>query len=256
VPDPELTLLRALFEGDADGAAAAFAADPVLDAPLAERAVGFAALDRLVRRWPRLFGGGAPQAIEPRHRTAAGARTVCEAIVALDRVHLPIAVVGERTGDVLREARVYHFRKPFPHVGERRRPAFEVGDRAEPGRAEELPDVNARYFRAYAEGDLDGLMALFAEEAYLQAGLIRLTSRTDLRAFFARGIGRGLSMRFDAATDDGTTFVLEFTRLREPVSGGLAAYERTGDGRLAAIRIYDDGDPEVMLGPRPEAAIS
>ena len=55
-------------------------------------------------------------------------------------------------------------------------------------------------------------------------------------------------LRDDAVTDDGRTVFMEFSvvgwngkeRPEERWEAGLAVYERSRDGLMAAIRIYDD----------------
>jgi hypothetical protein len=253
--DPPLApgLLTALFAGDAEGVLALFGPHPVLDTPRAERAEGTASVGRLAGAWTTLYDRVALRELHVVAHTAQDDRLVTETHAALDlgakeRI-LPIAVVcvaGER--GLLREARVYHSERLLTGKRGRRRPPFPSKPGATGGRAEELPDINAAYFRAVSSGDVDAVMDVFAPGAYLAAGSRRVTRRAEIRTIYEALAERGgVQLEFNTPTDDGHTCVLEFTSLREPPVGGLAVYERHESGRIAAIRMYDEFDPDELL---------
>jgi hypothetical protein len=251
---PAIGLLRALFAGDAGRVVAHFDSDPVVDAPRAERAEGTADVERLAMTWPDLYEGAALRELRGVAHTAQDDRVVTELHAALagpaGELLLPVAVVCVVGEDGrLREARIYHPERLVSGRRGRRRPPFQPPPAAAAGRANELPDVNAAYFRAVSGGDVDAVMDLFAPRAYLAAPSRRVTRTAEIRAIYEALAERGgLRLAFNAQTDDGRTFVLEFTSLREPPTGGLAAYERDESGKIAGIRMYDEFDPDELLG--------
>jgi SnoaL-like domain len=253
-PSPGTGLLTALFAGDAGRVVALFDSDPVVDAPRAERAEGATNVQRLATAWPALYEGAALRELRTIAQTAQDDRLVTELHAVLagraGELLLPVAVVCVAGEDRrLREARIYHPERLVSGRRGRRRPPFQPPPAEAAGRAGELPDVNAAYFRAVSGGDVDAVMELFAPGAYLAAPSRRVTRRAEIRAIYEAMAERGgLRLAFNARTDDGRTFVLEFTSLRESPTGGLAAYERHESGKIAGIRMYDEFDPDELLG--------
>ncbi len=143
-----------------------------------------------------------------------------------------------------------------PHVlqpGAGRRPAPLPG----PGAPARLPRTARRCRRpvpsSVAAGDSASIVSTFASDGYLREPIgdhaVHRGSE-ELQSFFARcfSAGGGLSLEQCATTDDGVRCVLEYNWLRwgghelSP-QAGLGVWERTPDGRLAAVRLYDDLEP-------------
>ena len=75
---------------------------------------------------------------------------------------------------------------------------------------------------------------------------------SELRAFFTTcfSAGGGIGLQHCSVTDDGVRCGLEYNCVRwgsydMPPQPGLAVFERSSDGLLAAARVYDDVEPPV-----------
>jgi limonene-1,2-epoxide hydrolase len=113
---------------------------------------------------------------------------------------------------------------------------------------DELPiDTVRRFCAAWAEGDLDALMAFFAEDAvYHNIPVAPVTGRDQIRSTvegFTAGV-ESVEFRLDAVAADGGTVLTErldvFTfpngRIELPVMGTF----EVRDGKIAAWRDYFD----------------
>jgi hypothetical protein len=119
--------------------------------------------------------------------------------------------------------------------------------------ATDLPDVVGHYQAALTAGDLDAVMATFEADGYYREPIgPHATHRgpAELRSFFTRTFssGGGIGLQDCAVTDDGVRCALEYNCVRWgrhdlPPQAGLAVCERGPDGRLAAVRVYDDVTP-------------
>jgi hypothetical protein len=111
-------------------------------------------------------------------------------------------------------------------------------------------DVVGRYQAALNAGDADAIVGTFAPDGYYREPIgPPLTHRgtAELRSFFTRcfSAGGGIGQEHCVVTDDGVRCALEFNCLRWgshdlPPQAGIAVYERSPDGLLAAARVYDD----------------
>jgi hypothetical protein len=120
----------------------------------------------------------------------------------------------------------------------------------------DLPDVVGRYQAALTAGDLDAVLETFDTDAYYREPIgPHATHRgpAELRSFFTRTFssGGGIGLQDCAMTDDGVRCVLEYNCVRWgshdlPPQAGLAVCERGPDGRLAAVRVYDDVSPPAL----------
>jgi hypothetical protein len=249
---PEYRLIAALFAGDADAALATFDGTPRLDAPRVGKVDSVDALRELATSWAGMFGvePGAP--VRPRFRTVEDDRAVSEVILpdaGPANVELPIAIMGELSGDRLRDARVYYYQKPVTGTDGRRGTPFERRPDERLGRAEDMPDINAAYFRAVSAWDLEAAMAVFGDDAYIEVGGATITGRERIRRLYEHFFGNEVRLLFSTLTDDATTLVLEWTSGGDgDRESGLAAYDRDESGRLGAIRMYDNFDPRVVEG--------
>jgi hypothetical protein len=73
---------------------------------------------------------------------------------------------------------------------------------------------------------------------------------SELHSYFSRCFSAegGVGLQDCAVTDDGTRCALEYNCVRWgnhdlPAQAGIGVYERSPDGLLAAVRIYDDVEP-------------
>ena len=163
----------------------------------------------------------------------------------------PVAVVAESNDDLSVVFRTYCSQQPVD--GRRHlRPAILE---SEAGLSD---DQVGRYFRAVADGDVDGVVGMFAPDGYLREPIgERRTHRgaDELRAFFTDAfIDGGIGLTPCVVTDDLERCAVEYTCRRwgtQQLSpqAGIAVFERTANDRLAAVRVYDDIE---QPGPRPD----
>jgi hypothetical protein len=114
-------------------------------------------------------------------------------------------------------------------------------------------DVVGRYWRALEAGDADAIVADFHPDGYYREPIgPHATHRgpAELRSYFTRcfSAGGGISLQGCLVTDDGTRCAVEYNCVRWgdhdlPPQAGLGVWERGPDGRLAAVRVYDDVEP-------------
>jgi hypothetical protein len=225
---------------------------PVLDDPRVGRVEGARGLRAFVTgtaEWLRERDA----VVENVALTRTPTRTVEEVVLNLladhgARVELPVAIVTDRNPDrTLKVVRVYH--STWPLTGEHRvRPPLLPAD----------PNLHPEgtpgdYQRALAEGDLAGIVATFEPEGYARepSGAYYLHRGAEAlyelyRHLFANAGGIGLE--HCTLTDDGVRCAIEYNCVRWgdteiPPQAGVAVYERSSGGLLAAARIYDDVEP-------------
>lgn len=256
---PEFRLLDALFRSDADAAAALFAEAPVVDAPWVGKVEGESALRELARRWPAQFHVAPGEHLQPRTRIREGDRAVSEAwamVKGLDGrpIRLPIAVSADLAPDGrLNRARIYHYMKAITGEPGSRPTPFEAKPDSRPGRAEDLPDVNADYFRAVSTFDVEMMMGLFGDGAYMEGGVWRFTTPAQLRKVYEHFLtGEKMEILFSAMTYDGVNFALEWSAGHLAHSeSGLTVYERNAEDKLVSVRMYDFFDLNDIPGATP-----
>jgi hypothetical protein len=179
-------------------------------------------------------------------------RGVEEVVLRLDgdggRVGLPLALAADRDEDErILELRLYF--STWPLTGRHRdRPPL-----LQPDLGLRVPGVVAEHQRALAAGDVEAILAAFEPDGLLRepAGDAHVHRGTGaLRALYERSFanGGGIALEHCAATDDGRACALEYNLVawgRTPLSpaAGLAVYVRGDSGKLAAVRLYHDGDP-------------
>jgi SnoaL-like domain len=186
--------------------------------------------------------------------TVVGWRAVVELLahVVIDGrpVAWPVTVVAECPDDGSAVFRSYCSQWPISGRHQVRPPVREPVPEYPPG-------VVGRYLAALAAGDADAVVGTFAPGGYL-----RETSGPDhqhrgpagLRAFYTASFsaGGGIMLAPGAITDDGTRCALEYTLMRWgaqdlPPQAGIAVFERSRGGLLAAVRVYDDVQAPVEL---------
>lgn len=180
--------------------------------------------------------------------TSADRRAVVELIARMDfdghEVAWPVAVVADSPDETSVVFRTYCSQVPVDGRHHLRPPVLE------PRSASRSDDVVGTYLTALAAGDTASVVSTFVPDGYLREpigdhALHRGTE--ELRSFFTRcfGSGGGIVLEQCATTDDGVRCALEYNWLRWgshdlPPQAGLGVWERTPDGRLAAVRLYDD----------------
>ena len=182
--------------------------------------------------------------------TRSGDRAVLELLAHVtvdgEDVTWPVAVVAEAHDDQSVVFRTYCSQWPVDGRRHLRPPVLPAGS-GRPG------DVVGRYWQALAAGDADAIVAGFDPDGYYREPIgPHLTHRgpAELHSYFTRafGAGGGISLQDCLATDDGTRCAVEYNCVRWgdrdlPPQAGIGVWERGPDGRLAAVRVYDDVEP-------------
>jgi hypothetical protein len=177
--------------------------------------------------------------------TALGA--VEECVLSLVRgghtVRLPVAIAAVVASDVLTSIHIYHSMWPLIGAHAIRSPILPAASGLE------LPGVIERYHEMLAAADVPGMLKQFDAN-----GLVREPTgerevhrgRSELLHFFSSLFASGgMSLERCSLTDDGATCALEYNvtawgSVLLPHQAGIAVYERTRAGLLAAVRLYDD----------------
>ena len=244
---PTFRLAQALFDGDANQARACFGETISLDGPYTGKVTSLTGLGWAAGAWPALFRTTRGTKLQLRGETSADGRIVSEILVSAtshdgDPIQLPLAMMGEYGEDArLREARFYFCEKPL--TGELRPRLTSFFSMDPPvSTPEDYPDVNARYIGNQIKWNIPGIFEQFGEEPYIERGLNRLEGIEALGEFYKFVIIPDMPVRVvkNTGTYDGRTFILEWSSARIPTASGLAAYERHADGRLKAVRMYDN----------------
>jgi SnoaL-like domain len=245
--------LARLLAGDGPAIAAGFSEAPAIDDPFAGAVRGSEALQHFVaERHAWLAARDARLTLGP--ITRAAGRTVVEAVLRLRHegktVDLPIAVVGEQApGGKVRALRVYHSFWPLEGHHRVRAPLLPADPNAH------VTGAVADYQRALAAGDVDAIVATFEEDGYFRepSGEPWVhRGRAELRKFMTQILGAGgVGIEHASVADDGRICAIEFNAVRfgkraVTPQAGLAIYERGPTGHLAAARIYDDVNVEVL----------
>ena len=182
--------------------------------------------------------------------TRSGDRAVLELlghlIVDGQQVAWPVAVVAESHDDQSVVFRTYCSQWPVDGRRHLRPPVL-------PARSGRPGDVVGRYWQALEAGDADAIVADFDPDGYYREPIGPHTTHrgpAELRSYFTRcfSAGGGISLQDCLVTDDGTRCAVEYNCVRWgdrdlPPQAGIGVWERGPDGRLAAVRVYDDVEP-------------
>jgi hypothetical protein len=163
----------------------------------------------------------------------------------------PVAVVAESSDDSV-EFRTYCSQQPVDGRRHIRGPVLE------PGSGPVHPtDVVGRYQDAMDAGDVDAIVRAFSPSGYLREPFgpdAVHRGVMQLQTYFARcfAAGGGIGLELCAVTDDGIRCALEYNCVRWgshelPAQAGVAVFERSPDGLLAAVRVYDDVEPPTVM---------
>jgi hypothetical protein len=186
--------------------------------------------------------------------TSTALRAVEECVLSLvrrgERVRLPVAIAAVVGANALTSIHVYHSMWPLMGAHAIRSPFL-------PALAEiVLPNVVERYHEKLAAGDVPGVLAEFDPEGTVRepTGADRLhRGQRELRQFFESLLAHGgISVERCSLTDDGASCALEYNLSAWgdallPHQAGIAVYDRTPAGVLAAVRLYDDIAPPPAL---------
>jgi ketosteroid isomerase-like protein len=243
--DPVAAYFAALNEGDADGLETGWPGDVVVYDPRAGEVRGHRQLQAFVRQnqaWMAAHGAHT----ETVAATAIDGRAVVELLARLDvdgsELEWPVAVVAESTDDESVVFRTYCSQVPVDGRRHLRPPILEP--------AATRPDgVVGRYLDALAAGDTEAVVSTFVADGYLREPLGADSAHrgtSELHSYFTRFFSDGgVGLEQCVLTDDGVRCALEYNWRRWgshdlPPQAGLGVCERTTDGLLAAVRLYDD----------------
>ena len=249
----EYQVLAGLFAGDADAVIAQFDGEPVVDVSRVGKVRGEAAVRELVAKWPELYPSSTPIELHFRlaHPTDTGL-CATEAYITgtgpFGPTVTPIAAVGQFEGDRLTEARIYGFERSFTGEGGVRQTAFPERTDLRPVTPDDLTGVDAEYFVQNQAWNLEGLMATFSDDAWIELGdsVVERPYIDDMyRAFF----GEEQILICSNQAYDGDYFLFEWLagHGEEPRQSGFAVYEHNEAGdRIRSIRMYDFYDPRLQ----------
>jgi len=179
--------------------------------------------------------------------TVVAGRAVVELLAHLDQdgqeVAWPLAVVAESPDDRSVVFRTYCSQLPVFGEHHVRAPILQPGQ-ARPG------DVVGRYQAALEAGDAEAVVNTFEPDGYFREPVgpqYAHRGTSELRSYFTEcfSAGGGIGLQDCAVTDDGERCAVEYNCVRWgrhdlPPQAGLGVYQRGPDGRLAAVRVYDD----------------
>jgi limonene-1,2-epoxide hydrolase len=246
--DPVRQYLAALSEGDERPLETTWPGEVVIYDPVGGEVRGHRQVRQFVRR-NRSWLAGVHARAEITASTVAGGRAVEELLAHLDHdgteLSWPVAVVAESPDDLSVVFRTYC--SPWPRDEQRRlRAPILLTDDVY------LGGVVGRYHAALAAGDVEAVISTFAPDGYYRGpfGSDAHRGPDALRSFFTRCFSTGGGIELDgcAVTDDGVRCAVEYNCVRWgkhdlPPQAGIGVYERGPDGRLAAVRVYDDVQP-------------
>jgi hypothetical protein len=269
---PELRLLEGLTRGDGELAASAveqtrqWGGIAQVDTPFGLFA-GKEGVRTLAEGFAARFSATTLR-VTPVVQTRAGGRSVSEVVLEGASAHgpaaIPVTVVGDlHPGGTLEGARLYFFYRWADGLGPYRAPIYPPRHAS----SAEFPLLTGPVRRYYELLNLDdpqaatsGILGTLAPDfrygGYRPADseplIDSLHQLRDVYTAICSGIPSEQIIRFETITDDGNTCAVEWTSVitdRGRAKGiasqaGFAAYERSSDGRLRAIRINDN------LGPR------
>ena len=238
-----------LIAGNLPGLRELFSAEPWIDDPRLGAIRGWPAFERFAaesRDWLRQIEARAGHTT----LTSTPQRVIVERLLHLkaggEPVVLPVAAVGDVSGEGFLRLRVYHSLWPLNRRHSIRPPLLPNDP------ALKIPGVIGRYQDALAAGDLEKILEQFEPDGYARepsGGPYIYQGSEKLRQFYSLLFegGAGIPLEHCTATDDGVRCAIEYnvTRLGGkpiPAQSGVGVYERGKNGLLAAARIYDDVD--------------
>jgi ketosteroid isomerase-like protein len=246
VADPVAAYFTALNNGDSHALENVWPGEVVVYDPRAGEIRGHKQLRQFVHQNQSWLAERHAR-IETLAATCVGGRAVVELMAHLvtdgQELAWPVAVVAESPDDRSVVFRTYC--SQWPVDGHRHvRPPILAPRLDPPG------DVVDRYQAALDAGDVEAIVGTFAADGYFRESVgppYAHRGTDELRSFFARcfGAGGGIRQEHCAVTDDGVRCAVEYNCLRWgshelAPQAGLDVYERGSDGRLVAVRAYND----------------
>lgn len=258
--DGAAQLIRALFAGDATALSETIGEGVRLDTPRFTPAQSAEELAATAEKWPGEYKLQLESA-DVHKVTESEAGIVTEIRTTLSGgerpIKLPIAVV-ESPDDDQTLVRLYHSERLLTGERRGRRPIWPAEEGAEPTPLEEIHPAVASYMGAIAGGDPAAVLARLAPSGVMDNGVRPVQDHAELESIFramVRTGGARLVVR--RQFDDGGTVALEYTGLPRPASpgqaprtppgGGIGIYQYDPDGRIEAVRMYDDFDPDALI---------
>ncbi len=244
--DPVAQYLTALNDGDARALETAWPGEVVIHDPRAGEIRGHRQLRQFIGKNQAMWADRHART-ETIASTYADGRAVVELLVhlAADGPDLawPVAVVAESTDRLSVVFRTYCSQWPVDGRRHLRPPILTAGP-DHPG------DVVGRYQAALDAGESEAIVSTFAPDGYFREPIGHdycHRGASELQSYFTGcfSAGGGIRLEHCMVTDDGTRCALEYNCLRWgshdlPPQAGLGVYERSQDGLLAAVRVYDD----------------
>lgn len=197
------------------------------------------------------FSPMSPQ-VEHVRTTATDQRVISEDMLHInnngENWELPVATVVANDPESGIRVHVYYTNWPFNKKHTARRNLF---NEPQPNQAE-FEGAILNYVQSLLTGDLDKIRDSFEADIYFrEPSGVPYThwGRNSVVNYFKGLFANGAPMlRDDTVTDDGRTVVMEFSvigwdgkpRPADRWEAGMAVYERSRDGLMCAIRIYDD----------------
>ena len=245
--DPVGHYVAALNKADASDLETAWPGEVVIYDPRAGEVRGHRHVREFVSR-NGLWLAGMNRRTETVASTVADGTAVVELVVHLTQdgreAAWPIAVVAESPDDRSVVFRTYCSQWPLIGRHEVRPPILPPGTGRHPG------GIVGQFQDALEAGDADAVVRAFGPDGYFREPIgPQYTHRGpgELHAYFTEcfSAGGGVVLQQCAVTDDGVRCAVEYNWLRWgghdlPPQAGIGVYERGPDGRLAAVRLYDD----------------
>jgi hypothetical protein len=228
-----------------------FADEPELHHPVRGRIKGARAFEAYVAEMNAWFRER-NASVEDVQTVGLGRHGFDEVIIHVDgesgRVDIPVATVADKRSDRrIEELRMYYSSWALTGRHATRPPVLQ------PDPELREPDAVAEYLRALAAGDVDAIVAAFEPDGYIReaAGTEPIHRAPDgLRAFYASLLGNdgGIVVEPCALVGNERTCALEYNVVRWgnadlPPQAGVAVYVHGDNGKLAAVRVYDDAEP-------------
>jgi ketosteroid isomerase-like protein len=253
--DPVGQYLTALDTGDTRALETVWPGEVVVHDPRAGEIRGHRQLRQYVRD-SRATLAQHHARTEPVAATYVRGRAVVELLAHLTddgrEVDWPLAVVAESYDNRSVVFRAYWSRWPIDGHRTTRPPILEPG-------AARPTDVVGRYHTALEAGDVEAVVNTFAPDGYYREPIgprYTHSGTRELRSFFTTCLDAGgTRLQVCAVTDDGERCAVEYNCKRWgghdlPPQAGIGVYERSLDGLLTAVRVYDDVEAPVVCDGR------
>ena len=169
-------------------------------------------------------------------------------------LHIPIGIVCELEGDLIRAARVYYTTYWSAGGHNITRPAMLNED---PSLVPNLPEAEKKYFQCLWNADSDTIInELFDPDAYFMTTAYSINRGADLMRVFNSMFsgGRNTELRLCTTFMAEGNLVVEYMNHRSggnpnTPSSGMAIYGYTPEGKVAYVRLAGDSSYDHCLWP-------